>query len=203
MVGLWRRSALVGQGCRPSFSNVVVNFEWIAVLAFATEYELGDEFSQTELKEIVEKVRPELDPWIEKCKEIAAGLPEEFRSIYIASAQKFKRDLLHAPDKPAKPKRKPKTIKEALKRAAESGTHSILDIQRISAKPKFGAITLFPQSRLVEFFGTEKPTPEKIRDVYESGALEEFICERWEGIYLIGYREKVPVEIFFAGCSGD
>lgn len=40
-------------------------------------------------------------------------------------------------------------------------------------------------------------------EVYESGALEEFICESWEGIYIVSYRDGAPNEIFFAGCSGD
>ena len=167
------------------------------------DYELGDEFSKEQLEKVVEQVRPELDPWIEKCREMAAGLPEDLRRIYMAGAQKFKRDLLQAPQKVSKPKRKPKTIKEALKRGAESGTHSILDIECISPKPKFGAITPFPQSRLMEFFGTETPTHAQIMEVYESGALDEFICERWEGIYIVSYRDGVPDEIFFAGCSGD
>lgn len=167
------------------------------------DYELGDEFSKEQLEKIVEQVRPELDPWLEKCREMAAGLPEDLRHIYMAGAQKFKRDLLQAPQKVSKPKRKPKTIKEALKRGAESGTHSILDIEGISPTPKFGAITPFPQSRLMEFFGTETPTHAQIMEVYESGALEEFICERWEGIYIVSYRDGVPDEIFFAGCSGD
>jgi hypothetical protein len=167
------------------------------------DYELGDDFSKEELEKIVEQVRPELDPWIEKCREMAAGLPEDLRHIYMAGAEKFKRDLLKAPQKVSKPKRKPKTIKEALKRGAESGTHSILDIECILDTREFGAITPFPQSRLMEFFGTETPTHAQIMEVYESGALEEFICERWEGIYIVSYRAGAPDEVFFAGCSGD
>jgi hypothetical protein len=167
------------------------------------DYELEHDFSKEELERIVEQVRPELDPWIEKCREMAAGLPEGLREIYMANAEKFKRDLLQAPKKVQKPKPKPKTIKEALKRGAESGTHSILDIECISDTPKFGAITPFPRSRLMECFGTEKPTHAQIQEVYESGALEDFICERWEGVYVISYRDGAPDEIFFAGCSGD
>jgi len=167
------------------------------------DYELEHDFSKEELERMVEDVRPELDPWIEKCREMAASLPEGLREIYMANAEKFKRDLLQAPKKVQKPKPKPKTIKEALKQGAESGTHSILDIECISDRPKFGAITPFPRSRLMEFFGTEMPTHAQIQEVYESGALEDFICERWEGIYVISYRDGAPDEIFFAGCSGD
>jgi hypothetical protein len=32
---------------------------------------------------------------------------------------------------------------------------------------------------------------------------EDFTSKRWEGIYIIAYRDGSPSEIFFAGCSGD
>jgi hypothetical protein len=98
---------------------------------------------------------------------------------------------------------KPKTIEELLKRQGESGTHSILDIIRVSPEPEFRAVSPLPASKLVEIFGTEKPSHAEIESKYNEDVLEEYICERWQGIYIVAYRDGLPDEIFFAGSSGD
>ena len=158
--------------------------------------------TEEQLKAFVEKARPELDPWMEKVREQAAMLPEHIREKFLENAEKIKKQL-SGDIKLPKPKKKPKTIEQALKHQAESGTHSILDISEISAEPKFGAVTPLPCAKLIEFFGTEPPTRAQIEDADSFDKLEEYVSERWQGIYIIAYRDGVPSEINFAGCSGD
>ena len=167
------------------------------------DYTVGIGASQEELKTMARELAPELDPWLEKCREIAACMPEPFKKIYLESAEKFKREALKMGTEPPPPEPKPRTIEEALEMEPESGTHSILDILRISPKPKFASISPFPRSKLCEYFGSGTPTHDQITAVYESGKLEEFVSEPWQGTYIVAYRNGSPDEIFFAGCSGD
>ena len=103
------------------------------------------------------------------------------------------------------PRQSPKSIKQLLEQCGTEGTHSILDIERISPEPTFGAIAPLPRERVLEIFGTEHPT----RDMVEKwsarvDALDaEPLYKRWEGIYIIVYRDTEAVEIYFEGCSGD
>jgi hypothetical protein len=101
------------------------------------------------------------------------------------------------------PKPKPANIEELLEQEGDSGTHSILDITCISLTPKRKAISPFPSSLLLDYFGSETPSPAQIQDVYEFGSLEKFVNKRWCGIYIVGHDEGEPSDIFFAGCSGD
>ena len=98
---------------------------------------------------------------------------------------------------------KPRTIEELLQSQGESGTHSILDIVRVSPIPEFGTVSPLSVSQLVEIFGSDKPTRHHVQNKYEEGALEEYTDKRWQGTYIIVYRNGSPHEIFFAGCSGD
>ena len=104
---------------------------------------------------------------------------------------------------PSRPKPKPATIEELLEQEGDSGTHSILDITCVSPKPKRRAISPLPSSLLAEYFDSETPSPAEIQEVYEFGSLEKFVTKRWRGIYIIGYFDGKPSDIFFAGCSGD
>ncbi len=146
---------------------------------------------------------PEFDAWIQKCKEAAATLPEWMRAMYIENAERMRKEIMEYGSSPAKPPKKPKTIKALLKQRAESGTHSILDITCVSAHPEFGAVTPFPNDRLSEIFHSETPSHADIENAYGSESFEEFMSERWQGIYVIAYRDGKPDEIFFAGHSGD
>lgn len=98
---------------------------------------------------------------------------------------------------------RPKTIDELLQTQSESGTHSILDITHVAPSPAFGAVCPLTATRLVKIFGSAMPSHADIESKYEEGALEEFVRQRWQGIYIIVYRCGSPDEIFFAGCSGD
>ena len=167
------------------------------------DYASGDGLTHEERLATIERLRPELDPWMEKVKEAAAKLEEPFRTKYIETFSKVKSDLLNYSSTPPKPKPKPKTIEKLLEQQAESGTHSILDIVCISTEPQFGAIRPFPNSKLLEFFDSETPSHSEINEAYESGRLEDFLSERWQGIYIIAYLNGLPNEVFFAGHSGD
>jgi hypothetical protein len=106
---------------------------------------------------------------------------------------------------PRKPRRAPKTIKQLLKQCAEEGTHSILDIERVSSQPELGAVVPLSRQQLLDFFGTDRPT----RSMVEKWAARvesleaEPLYGRWEGIYIIVYKDSQPDEIYFEGCSGD
>ncbi len=167
------------------------------------DYVYGDGITDEQRKAILEEARPEMEPWIEKVREQAAKLEEPLRTLYLQNAEKFKAEIMGGGPAARKPKRKPKTIEEVLEFQAESGTHSILDIAGISSEPEFGHITPFPPEKLVELFGSATPSHADIEEAHDFGSLEDFVSERWEGIYIIAYRDGSPSEIFFAGCSGD
>lgn len=95
------------------------------------------------------------------------------------------------------------TIEELLERRGEKGTHTILDIIRVSSDSEFGAINPLEDLTILEIFGTNRPSQVQIIEKYEEGKLERYINNAWQGIYIIVYRCDSPAEIFFAGCSGD
>ncbi len=91
------------------------------------------------------------------------------------------------------------SIEEAQEEADADGTRSILDMERISDTPDFGAVTPLQKEELLDLFGTDKPTREMLEandDLFEP-------IERGQGIYIIVYKNDQPSEIFFAGYSYD
>jgi len=91
------------------------------------------------------------------------------------------------------------SIEEAIEAADADGTRSILDIERVSDDPDYGAITPLSEDNIVELFGTSTPTREMIEsneDLFET-------IDRGQGIYIVAYRDGEPSEIFFAGYSFD
>jgi hypothetical protein len=101
-----------------------------------------------------------------------------------------------------KRKRKPRTIDELLDQTGEDGTHSILDIERVSSVRAFRAIVPLAPEGLVAIFGTHRPTHEMVAQAAQAGRLYQFYG-RWEGVYLIVYQESEPNEIYIEGASGD
>lgn len=91
------------------------------------------------------------------------------------------------------------SIEQAREAAAEDGTCSILDIDRISQEPEFGAAAPVGDAALLRYFGTTQPTCEMIE---ECDALWDDL-ERGHAIYLIAYAGGVPEQIYFAGYSFD
>jgi hypothetical protein len=97
--------------------------------------------------------------------------------------------------------RSPRSIEEAIEIAAESGTHSILDIQGISQSPGFAvAWPLSPKFRK-QFYGSEEPTVEDLDRVGWVAAAEDL--DRWQAVYFPVYADGVPTKLVFVGCSGD
>ena len=95
---------------------------------------------------------------------------------------------------------RPKTIEELVERAAEDGTHSILDIDRVSDDLDFGAVAPMPAELLLRIYGTEKPTRSDI-EAHQYEAIENI--ERWQGYYTVVYENDQPSEFYFEGVSGD
>jgi len=91
------------------------------------------------------------------------------------------------------------SIEQAMEAADADGTRSILDMERVSNTADYGVVVRLPDSELIEFFGTDKPTREMIE------ANDDFfeMLERGQGIYIVAYRDGEPAEIFFAGYSYD
>jgi len=102
----------------------------------------------------------------------------------------------------AKRRRTPKTIDHAREIAAESGTHSILDIEHTSSVKGFGLATPLLSDELLAVFGTEKPTREAAREKEIQGVLVS-LRERWEAAYFTVFERDKPAEIVFCGHSGD
>jgi hypothetical protein len=104
---------------------------------------------------------------------------------------------------PADPQHRPgaqhASIEAARAAAGASGTRSILDMTRISARPDFGAVTPLGDDELLDLFGTARPTHD---DVEDSDDLFEEI-ERGQGVCLVVYENEKPSEIYFAGYSYD
>ncbi|MEU1514637.1 hypothetical protein ABZ490_21155 [Streptomyces sp. NPDC005811] len=96
---------------------------------------------------------------------------------------------------------------------SEEGTHSILDIPHAvgtCAPPDAYAVedanTLrpLPADRVRHHFGSGRPTPERFREVYDSGpALSAECAVRWTGRYVLLYTGDRPSHLGVFGCSGD
>jgi hypothetical protein len=93
----------------------------------------------------------------------------------------------------------PSSIDEAREIADADGTASILDIDLVGQQPDFGVVTPLPKQKLIDFFGTDKPSRAMIEgnmDFYEE-------IDRGQGICIVAYDGNKPSEIFFGGYSYD
>jgi hypothetical protein len=97
------------------------------------------------------------------------------------------------------------SINELLEQCGEDGTHSILDMETISSSPGFRVIAPLPRASLLDFFGTDRPTHEMVAKWSDRNdpPTSRSLYERWEGIYIIIYKDTEPIEIYFEGASGD
>ena len=102
------------------------------------------------------------------------------------------------PDSPA-PGARHRSIREALRASGADGTRSILDLERVSEEPEFGAVAALDHDALLGLFGTARPT----RQMVEANDELWEDLERGQGIYIILYKDDQPDEIFFAGYSFD
>ena len=58
------------------------------------DYMYGDGVTESERKVILEKARPELDPWMQKVREEAAKLEEPFRTLYLEGAERITGEIM-------------------------------------------------------------------------------------------------------------
>jgi hypothetical protein len=93
-----------------------------------------------------------------------------------------------------------RSIAGALRAAGESGTRSILDMERVAAAPSYRAVAPLAREDLQRLFGTDRPTHDLVAN---SDELFEALEERGQGVYIIVYKGNQPEEIFFAGYSFD
>ena len=97
--------------------------------------------------------------------------------------------------------RGPRSIEEAVWLARESGTHSILDIDRCSQTPGIGVAYPLSFARRRELFGTEEPT---LADWESAGWLAPVEkLQRWTAVYFPIFEDGKPIKLAFVGCSGD
>lgn len=91
------------------------------------------------------------------------------------------------------------SIEEAFEDADASGTQSILDLERISDEPDFGAVTPLSAGALQRLYGTTRPT----RQMVERNLAFFEELDRGHGTSIVLFRDGVPSEILFAGYSYD
>lgn len=92
-----------------------------------------------------------------------------------------------------------RSMELAVEDSGESGTRSILDVERISTRPGPGVAAPLPASRLQALFGTDRPSRADVQS-----NLEYFDdIDRGECIYIILYDQGTPTEVYFAGYSFD
>jgi hypothetical protein len=96
----------------------------------------------------------------------------------------------------------PDTIDKLLEWNRESGTHSILDVTSVSHEPEFGTVSPLNHDQLHKHFGTLHPTREQAQAWLEKDGISS-IRRGWSGFYMIIYADEKPIEICFAGYSGD
>jgi hypothetical protein len=94
---------------------------------------------------------------------------------------------------------RPRSIKEAVARSGESGTRSILDIERVSPRPDYRRAAPLTAAEVERYFGGAQPT---MRMVEECDDLWENL-ERGQARYLVVYDGGVPINLVFVGYSFD
>jgi hypothetical protein len=117
-----------------------------------------------------------------------ADMPEEVRAqvpVWIEREESFS---------------EPTTLEALIEWNGEEGTHSIIDIERISPIPSFCAAAPLSSEQLIAIFGTDKPEQKMVEQKRHE---IQGIRDRWEATYIIIYENGKPDEIFFAGFSGD
>ena len=94
---------------------------------------------------------------------------------------------------------RPRSIAEAVRRSGESGTASILDIERISKTPRSCCAAPLTDEEIDRYFGGQPPT---VKMVEECEDLWEEL-ERGMARYVVISEGGVPKEVVFVGYSFD
>ncbi len=91
------------------------------------------------------------------------------------------------------------SIEDAQEDAGAEGTRSILDLDRVSDEPDFGAVAPLGPGLLEQLYGTTRPT----RAMIEQNMEFFEALERGQGAYAVVYKDGRPDELLFAGYSYD
>ena len=94
---------------------------------------------------------------------------------------------------------RPHTIKEAVRRSGESGTRSILDIERVTHSPALSCAAPLTSEELARYFGGQTPT---IKMVEECEELWNDLERGMARCVVIG-GGSAPAELMFIGYSFD
>jgi hypothetical protein len=129
------------------------------------------------------------------------ALQELRRREFLAGRYYPAMDVLRFPVNPqaASPGAQHDSIEEAFEDADADGTRSILDLDRISTEPDFGAVTPLGDDVLKALYGTDRPTRKMIERNMEF--FEDL--DRGHGTSIVVWKDDQPDEIFFAGYSYD
>ncbi len=125
--------------------------------------------------------------WITKYKEDLAEALENARQETFAAGK-----FLGAEDNPS-------TIEEAMEYDPEGGTGSLLEIMEVSETPELLCACWLPKNKLLEFFGTERPSFEEIKQCMPF--WESF--DRGEARAIVLYENDQPAKICFAAWTID
>ncbi len=94
-----------------------------------------------------------------------------------------------------------RSIDDAVAIAGDSGTHSIIDIQKCSSRPSIGCAWPVHSRLLEKTFGTQKPLDDDVSR-WTAQMLSRDL-DRWQCMYFAVHRDDVPVAYYFVGSSGD
>ncbi len=136
-------------------------------------------------------------------------------AMYMHDPSLFMSNFQFPPDaNSVAPGAKHSSIEEAVEAGEESGTCSILDIQRISDSPAFLASSPLSNEWLIRLFRTNTPGRELVAQVIiQEEYLDEEDFDVWgelademgrgESFYFTVYENDEPSELFFMGYSID
>ena len=82
-----------------------------------------------------------------------------------------------------------------------SGTHSVIDMTSVAATPDFSTVAPLSPHAYENVFSTQTPSTEAVAAAAAARSFD--LYDRWQGMYVIGYRDGSPETIFFLGFSGD
>jgi hypothetical protein len=102
------------------------------------------------------------------------------------------------PNSPA-PGARHASMAAAFDAAGADGTRSIIDLGYISDEPEMGAVSPLSDGMQEQLFGTTRPTRQMVlknMDLWER-------LDRFQGVYVVLYKDDQPDEIYFAGYSCD
>ncbi len=91
------------------------------------------------------------------------------------------------------------SYEEAMEASREDGTRSIIDINRVGNAPDFCTAYPLSEEELQDLFGTTKPNLQMVEDHPTFGEN----VERGDCVYIVLYKDDMPDEIYFYGCSFD